>query len=68
LCLDKKYYVEIQNIEFQWMFCKYFWESHSLLPNIPIDQLELLESTNTRKMTKPNTKSKKTNINGIAYL
>jgi len=68
LCLDKKYYVEIQNMEFQWMFCRYFWESHSLLPNIPIDQLELLESTNTRKMTKPNTKSKKTNINGIACL
>lgn len=61
--LDNKYYVKIQNMEFQWMFCRYFWEAHSLLPNIPIEQLETLDANNCKivkpnKPTKPKAKSK----------
>lgn len=38
-----KYYVNVDQLRFQWMFCKYFWESHALLPDIPLQQLESLD-------------------------
>ena len=61
--LDNKYYVEVQNMEFQWMFCRYFWEAHSILPNIPIEQLEELDANNynpksSRKVSKTKAKTK----------
>ena len=31
-----EYYVNTRNIRFGWVFCKYFWESHVLLPEIPM--------------------------------
>jgi len=33
-----EYYPE--TYDFQWSFCRYFWESHPLLPEIPIELLE----------------------------
>ena len=34
----KEYYPE--RYEFKWAFCRYFWEAHPLLPEIPLELLE----------------------------
>jgi 5'-3' exoribonuclease 2 len=38
-----KYYINVADLQFQWMFCRYFWESHALLPEFPIQRLEQLD-------------------------
>jgi 5'-3' exoribonuclease 1 len=41
ICLIEKYSHWYKNdCEFIWAYCRYFWESHVLLPHIDIDELE----------------------------
>ena len=32
------------NWEFEWSYCRYFWESHAIMPHIDVDHLERLVS------------------------
>jgi len=34
------WYTDVDNCEFVWAYCRYFWESHVQLPEIDIDELE----------------------------
>ena len=46
--LEESYYVGIGELRFQWMFCKFFWESHAILPEIPLSELEKLDEANSQ--------------------
>lgn len=35
------FYVNINELHYEWAFCRYFWESHVLLPTIPVETLHL---------------------------
>ena len=37
-------YVDMKDLKFQWMFCRYFWESHALLPEMPLKLLEEIDA------------------------
>ena len=47
--LEEHYYTDINELQFQWMFCKFFWESHAILPEIPLFELEKLDVMNKAK-------------------
>jgi len=36
-----------QKVSYKWSFCRYFWESHILLPDIPLSLLEKWEEENS---------------------
>ena len=59
-----KYYVNAPELTFQWMFCKYFWESHALLPDMQLEVLETLDEYSVNPKPKTNAprkfKSKRT--------
>ena len=38
-----QYYEPLGDLRFQWMFCRYFWESHAILKDIPFAKLEELD-------------------------
>jgi 5'-3' exoribonuclease 2 len=41
-------YVDLSELKFQWMFCRYFWESHALLPDISLTELEKLDELHSK--------------------
>jgi len=41
---DADDYPEIDTLEFTWIGCRYFWEAHVLLPEIPLNKLEYWEN------------------------
>ena len=42
-----QYYVD--HFDFQWAFCRYFWEAHTLLPDIPLSILDQMEYTDRKE-------------------
>lgn len=43
-------FIPIHKTQFSWMFCKYFWEAHVLLPDISMDVLGEWEKRISRKL------------------
>jgi 5'-3' exonuclease len=45
-CVLREKYVNSypEKYDFQWAFCRYFWEAHPLLPDISMEQLECIEA------------------------
>ena len=35
------FYVNQDELRYEWAFCRYFWESHVLLPSIAVETLHL---------------------------
>lgn len=44
----QKYCVALDQLRFQWTFCRYFWEAHAMLPEIPLAELEAFDAKQTR--------------------
>ena len=55
LAIHPEWYNE--DINLCWCFCKYFWESHMILPNIDIDELELITTNPPHQTSRAHTHS-----------
>jgi len=57
------FYPEVENLQFEWSFCRYFWEASVEMPNIPVVLLEKInrficeKSSNSLHSLKKNVKS-----------
>ena len=40
---NSSHYVGMDKLEFKWMFCRYFWESHAVLPEMTVEFLEKID-------------------------
>jgi 5'-3' exonuclease len=39
----ENYYVNMDELKFQWTYCKYFWEAHAILPDLSRDEMEKID-------------------------
>ena len=49
---NRQYYPRLDELEFEWMFCRYFWESHVKLPDIPLEKIEYNSDKNIPRKIK----------------